>query len=140
MKIESHQKMELINGDQVRGKRLAMEDPEYYLVEITEQLKVDSNVGCKVIVPKDKVFKYSHKEKEDGGYVQYVIFEQYEVIAQFSKHDDKKKFVVACTYCDMLVEENANLRKEAKENAKPKADNKVKGQDQSNQNQNKSQQ
>lgn len=96
MKVGPFQTLCLIDGDQLRGKILTMPDgdlSEYYLVEITEEKKSgkSDNLGCQVIVSKDKVLKYTKKYEGEKS-EQQVIFDQYDVIAQYKNRDDDKVF------------------------------------------------
>jgi len=86
----------LVDRDQLKGKILTMPGGDgmpYYLVEIIEIADLDNEkfVGCQVIVPKDKVFKYIYKPQ---GKIQQqeVIFDRYQVVAQYKDRDDGRVF------------------------------------------------
>jgi len=100
MKVGPYQTIRLIYDYQLRGKVLPMPEGEQstcYLVEIIEEGSTQhgkSNIGCKVIVPKDKIFKYSKKDDDEKVEMQ-VIFDISEVLAQYQDVKDLHEF---CLY------------------------------------------
>ena len=120
MNVGSYQTISLIDAEQLKGKILQMPGGDtnpFYLVEILEEYGTSkhSNVGCKVIVPRDKVFKYSKKNEAEISESQ-VIFDDCDIIAQYKDRDDKRVF---------LTDYNRQMNElvgqdDAKENAKVK--------------------
>ena len=107
MKVGPFQTLALVDCDQLRGKILVMPDGDlsgYYLAEIIEEKKHregTDRIGCKVLVSKDKVIKYTKKSEGEKSELQ-VIFDQLDVVAQFKNPGEEKVFEFSCCYMDSL--------------------------------------
>ena len=97
MKVGLYQTIELVEIDQIKGKILEMPGGDgcpYFLVEVIElhpDNECQDNLGCQVLVPKDRVFKYTRGIKAEIAQ-QEVIFDLLAVVAQYKDRDSKLVF------------------------------------------------
>jgi len=96
LKVNHYQTICLIHNNQLKGKILPMPDGEQsscYLVEIIEEKiqrqKEESNVGCMIVVPKDKAFKYIKKVEGDKSETR-VVFNIQDIVVQYQDIKDPR--------------------------------------------------